>query len=314
MKNILVTMKVEERHAGQLLAAGKGCEFVFETRPTDAQIEAAEIIVGNVSPDRLEKSEKLRLIQLQSAGVGAQLGLCAPGRGVRLCTASGSYGLAISEHMFGILLGLQKRLFAYRDQQYSGTWRDLGSVRSVSGANVLVIGMGSIGGAFAQRCHAFGANVKGIRRNPSECPDYCAAVGTSEDIDSWLPEADIVFLCVPETSESIGIMNRERLYSMKHGAILLNAGRGTAIDTLALVDALNDGILSGVGLDVTEPEPLPAAHPLWACPNAMITPHVSGGMHLQQTHDNIVKIACDNIRAYLSGAPLTNEVDYERGY
>ena len=101
---------------------------------------------------------------------------------------------------------------------------------------------------------------------------------------------------------------------MKHGAILLNAGRGTAIDTMALVEVIENGHLAGVGLDVTDPEPLPADHPLWACPNAMITPHVSGGMHLRQTHDNIVNLACRNLRAWMEGKALKNEVDYERGY
>ena len=134
------------------------------------------------------------------------------------------------------------------------------------------------------------------------------------DADRYLPEADIVFLCMPETPETVGFMSRERIFSMKEGAILLNAGRGTAVDTDALTDALRANHLFGAGLDVTCPEPLPAEHPLWQCENALITPHVSGYYHLQQTHDNIVRLACDNIRAYLDGCPLRSEVDYERGY
>lgn len=314
MKNILIAMKVDECHKEQFIAAAPNCKLVFETHPDDAQIDAAEIIVGNIELSRLKDARNLKLVQLQSAGVGGYVALCAPGSGVRVCTATGSYGLAIAEHMFGMLLGLQKRLFCYRDQQYSGRWMDLGVVRSVSGSNVLVVGMGNIGGAFAQRCKAFGAHVSGIRRSSGVCPDYCDRVGTHAELDVWLPNADIVFLCMPETSETIGMFNRERIGRMKRGAILLNAGRGSAVDTMALVDALNEERLAGVGLDVTQPEPLPADHPLWACPNACITPHVSGGMHLQQTHDNIVKIACRNISAWLEDGRLTNEVDYERGY
>lgn len=316
MKNILIAMKVDDNHKEQLCAAADGEKVVFELHPSDEQIAEAEVIVGNILPARLERAEKLKFVQLHSAGVGAYRELCAPGRdkNLLLCTANGSYGLAIAEHMFGMLLGLQKRLFNYRDQQYGGKWEDLGCVRSVSESNVLVVGMGDIGGSFAQRCKAFGAKVSGIRRSQGECPEYCDRAGGKEMLDAWLPEMDIVFLCMPETDETMSLFNRERLFSMKKGAILLNAGRGSAVDTDALVDALNAEVLAGVGLDVTNPEPLPADHPLWACPNACITPHVSGGMHLQQTHDNIVRLACANIRAYLNGGKLKNLFDYERGY
>ena len=311
-RNLLVAMEVEPEHAARLREAALGWTVDFATAPTDEMLARAEVVVGNLPVRRLTELAALRLIQLQSAGVGDYRALCAPGRGVRVCTASGAYGLAISEHMFGLLLGLQKRLFAYRDR--AGQWRDLGAVRSVSGANVLIIGLGNIGGAFARRCKAFGARVVGIRRSAGPCPEECDAVGMQADIDRWLPEADVVFLCVPETRDTVRLFDRRRIFSMKPGAILLNAGRGTAVETDALVDALNAGRLFGAGLDVTDPEPLPADHPLWACPNACITPHVSGGLHLRQTHDAIVRIACANIRAYAAGKPLTNEVDYERGY
>lgn len=314
MTNILVVMELEEEHREQLTACAPGAAWHFRVRPTRQEVEAAEVIVGNPPLDWMQASSNLKMLQLQSAGVGAMAKLCAPEKGVRVCNATGSYGLAISEHMFGVLLGLQKKLFRYRDQQRAGKWDDLGPVGSVAGAKVLVVGMGDIGGEFAKRCAAFGAEVTGIRRAIAPCPDYCARVGIQADVDVWLPEADIVFLCMPETPETVGFMNRERIFKMKKGAILLNAGRGTAVDTMALTDALNEGYLGGVGLDVTEPEPLPPEHPLWQCENACITPHVSGWFHLRKTHDNIVALACRNIRAYLDGKPLESEVQYERGY
>ena len=314
MKNILVSMKVTDAHRDQFAAAADGASLIFSTAPSQEQIDRAQIIVGNVGLESLLRAQNLEMLQLQTAGVGAYEQLCAPGRNVRVCTASGAYGLAISEHMFGLLLGLQKRLFAYRDQQFSGTWKDLGEVPSVSDANVLVVGLGDIGGEFARRCRAFGAHVTGIRRSPGPCPEFCDAVGVQADLDRWLPDADVVFLCVPETRSTIGLMDRTRIFKMKRGAILLNAGRGSAVDTAALMDALKEGHLWGAGLDVTAPEPLPSDHPLWKCPNVIITPHISGGLHLKQTHDRIVRIACENIRACLSGGALTNAVEYERGY
>ena len=101
---------------------------------------------------------------------------------------------------------------------------------------------------------------------------------------------------------------------MKKGAILLNVGRGSAVDSLALCRVLSEGYLAGAALDVTDPEPLPPEHPLWRIPSAVITPHVSGFFHLRETYENIVALAYDNLEAYLTGAPLKNEVDFSTGY
>lgn len=100
---------------------------------------------------------------------------------------------------------------------------------------------------------------------------------------------------------------------MKRGAILLNVGRGNAVDTDAIVRVLNSGRIKA-GLDVTDPEPLPQGHPLWNCPGALITPHISGYYHLKQTHDRIIEIAAANIRSLLDGKPILNAVDAETGY
>ena len=105
-----------------------------------------------------------------------------------------------------------------------------------------------------------------------------------------------------------------RIAKMKDGAILLNVGRGTIVDSAALCAALERGKLAGAALDVTDPEPLPADHPLWKQKNAVITPHVSGGFHLQETHERIIRIMAENLRAFCAGAPLRNVVDFETGY
>ena len=312
---VFVKMPVQAHHREQICQAAVGCDVYFGQIPDTVSPEDVNIVIGNLSAEEIDRLPNVRLAQLNSAGVStAYIDWMKRTDGLRLCNASGAYGLAISEHMFGILLGLQKRLFAYRDQQADGAWRDLGNVASVYGANVLVIGLGDIGGEFARRCKAFGAKVTGVRRSRSSCPEYCDRVALFSDIDRLLPEADIVFMSVPETPQTIGLMSRARINAMKPTAILLNAGRGTAIDTDALVDALREGRLFGAGLDVTDPEPLPEDHPLWKCENAFVTPHVSGGYHLSITHDRIVSIACRNIRACLEGGPLVNEVQPERGY
>ena len=133
-------------------------------------------------------------------------------------------------------------------------------------------------------------------------------------VDEYLPQADCVAITLPGTTATKGMFDAERMAKMKDGAILLNVGRGMIVDTDALCAALENGKLAGAGVDVTDPEPLPADHPLWKMENAVITPHISGGYHLQETHDRIVRIMAENLKRFLAGEPLRNVVDFSTGY
>ena len=121
-------------------------------------------------------------------------------------------------------------------------------------------------------------------------------------------------MSLPGTKLTAKIINRETLKLMKKDAVIINVGRGSAIDTDALCDALEDGRLLGAALDVTDPEPLPRDHRLWKIKNAVITPHVSGGYSLQETYERIVKICADNLEAYMNGRELINIVNKSEGY
>lgn len=311
--NILVLMPTEERHVKALKDACPDGEFVFLNgeAPTTDQVAAAEVIIGAPPIEMLEYAAKLRLLQLSMAGSDAYSALLP--HQVLLANSSGAYGLAISEHMIGMLLMLMKKLYLYRDNQLQGVWRDEGNVTSLENARILVIGLGDIGGEFAKRCTLLGAHCTGIRRNIYEKPDYVDSVYTLDKLDMLLPDYDVVALCLPQSIHSRNLMTQARLFSMKKGGILLNVGRGNAIDMNALVNALNAGHILA-GLDVTDPEPLPADHPLWNAPGALITPHVSGYYHLRQTHDRIVEIAAINLRRFVSGLSLINLVDPSTGY
>ena len=128
------------------------------------------------------------------------------------------------------------------------------------------------------------------------------------------PQADLVALSLPDTPETRHLFNAGRMALCKPGAILLNVGRGTAVDGEALAAAVHSGQLSGAGLDVTDPEPLPPEHPLWAEPNVIITPHVTGGFSLPKTLDNIVDIFAHNLKRYAAGQPLDNQMDRRTQY
>ena len=148
----------------------------------------------------------------------------------------------------------------------------------------------------------------GIRRNLAvEAPGIDHMVGF-DSLDDVLQYADVIAMCVPSTPSTHHLLNAERIAKLKTDAIVINAGRGDAIDTQALADALANGMIRGAGLDVTEPEPLPVASPLWSEPKCLITPHVAGGNHLESTERRIIAIALGNVRCYANGQSLDNRM------
>lgn len=328
-KRALVTIPTGERHRNLLQQAAPGWEFRFrgtdtlvcapqEALPgqpvTQEDVDWAQVILGNVPAAMLHGSPALEWLQTNSAGVEAYIQPGVLAGDTLLTNATGAYGLAIAEHMLGMLLELFKKLELYRDAQKSGAWQSQGAVKAVYGSTVLVLGMGDIGGEFAARCKALGAKVIGVRRSPRPCPEYADEVHLLEDLDSLLPQADVVAVTLPGTGATRGLMSRERLAKMKEGAVLLNVGRGFIVDTEALCDALERGHLSGAGVDVTDPEPLPPTHRLWNIPTAVVTPHISGFYHLRETHERIVGIFLENLRRFQAGEPLRNLVDFATGY
>lgn len=328
-KRALVTIPTGERHRNLLQQAAPGWEFRFrgtdtlvcapqEALPgqpvTQEDVDWAQVILGNVPATMLHGSPALEWLQTNSAGVEAYIQPGVLAGDTLLTNATGAYGLAIAEHMLGMLLELFKKLELYRDAQKSGAWQSQGAVKAVYGSTVLVLGMGDIGGEFAARCKALGAKVIGVRRSPRPCPEYADEVHLLEDLDSLLPQADVVAITLPGTDATRGLMSRERLAKMKEGSVLLNVGRGFIVDTEALCDALERGHLSGAGVDVTDPEPLPPTHRLWNIPTAVVTPHISGFYHLRETHERIVGIFLENLRHFQAGEPLRNLVDFATGY
>ena len=285
--------------------------FLHGNRPEREQLENAEIIIGNIPSGDLQYCRNLKFLQLSMAGSDTFAGKVP--ENVLLANSSGAYGLAISEHMLGMLLMLTKKLYLYRDNQNEAVWHDEGNVTSIFGSRVLTVGLGDIGGEFAKRCKSLGAYNIGIRRTMRSCPEFMDEMHTLDELDSLLPSADVVALALPNSEASRHLMNEARLRSMKRGAILLNVGRGSAVDTDALVKVLNEGLIMA-GIDVTDPEPLPKEHPLWHCPGIIITPHISGYYHLRHTQDTIIEIAACNIENYMNGRPIRNLVDRITGY
>lgn len=319
MKNILVLIPVDNKHRKLLEEKAPFASFTYsnEKSVSVAQLQEAHIIIGNPPLGMLKDSmsnsfTNLEWLQLQSAGVGEYVKILP--QDIVLTNASGAYGLAISEYMVGVLLELFKKLHIYRDNQLEAKWSYEGQVKSIYNSTALILGVGDIGSEFAKRVKALGAYTIGVKRRNSEKPDYLDELYTMEDLNELLPRADIVAMSLPGTKLTAKIINRETLKLMKKDAVIINVGRGSAIDTDALCDALEDGRLLGAALDVTDPEPLPRDHRLWKIKNAVITPHVSGGYSLQETYERIVKICADNLEAYMNGRELINIVNKSEGY
>lgn len=300
--------KIEE------IAEGK-CDIIYRTVDTVSAEDVcdADAVLGNLPPKLLKDTKNLKWLQSSMAGTDAYLGGVLP-EGVILTNVTGAFGLAISEHMVANVFTLYKKLHLYRDNQNKSLWLDRGQVKQIEGAVVLTVGLGDIGGNFAKKMKALGAYTIGVRRKDTSKPEYIDELILQEDLDNVLPKADIVALALPNTSETKGLFNRERIYSMKDGATLINVGRGNAVDTEALCDALEDGKLYAAALDVTDPEPLPAEHRMWKIENALITPHISGFFHLRKTYENIVSIFIENFNRFLNNEPLENIIDMTTGY
>ena len=293
---------------------GENVNYVQFDRLTPQQLASFDAVVGNPDPAALAKLSGMRLLQLNSSGVPADfLTLRDSHPGLVLCSASGAFGQAVSEHMVAVLMMLIKRLHEYRDAMWQGAWKSLGKVISPRGMQVLMVGAGSIGTAFARLMQALGSHTIGVRRTPGGAMDGFDEMHTYEQLDGLLPRADVVALAVPETAQTINLMDARRFSLMKEGSYLINVGRGSAVDQEALLEALRSGRLAGASIDVTTPEPLPADHPLWQQKNLLLTPHVSGFYHLKATHDAVVDIACRNLAAFPEG-PYISRVDYDTGY
>ena len=310
---VLVVVEVSDKHRAWLETAAPEAEFIYKPNTSRADVEQADVILGNPAPCDIHPTDKLQWIQTQSAGVDGYLDGCLPDKAV-LTNATGAYGLAISEYMLAVWLELLKKLHTYRDVQRGSLWKDLGQVKSIWNSTVLVLGLGDIGGEFAKRAKALGAKVIGVRRTGTDKPDFVDELIHTADLDAYLPQADCVVITLPGTKETKGMFDAARIAKMKDGAFLLNVGRGYIVDSDALCAALESGKLQGAAVDVTDPEPLPAEHPLWKQENAVITPHVSGGFHLEETHDRIIRIMAENLKAFCAGQPLRNVVDFSTGY
>ena len=244
-----------------------------------------------------EGGGRLRAIQTTSAGVDWLIGRVP--EQIRVYNARGVYDAPLAEWVVGVILAMERGLVQSRDAQARHRWEAI-EPPELAGRRVVILGLGSIGTAIADRLRPFGVELIGVGRIARE------AVRGLADLDDVLPDAEILVDMLPLTRQTDGLLDARRLGLLPDGALVVNAGRGRTIDTGDLLAELQAGRIRAA-LDVTDPEPLPPDHPLWELPNVLITPHMAGDSPASGIR--AFELAGEQIRRYAAGEPLINEVD-----
>lgn len=277
----------------------------------------ADALIGECVAEVVEAGKRLRWVQRMNAGVERCLAIPAfAERGIALTNMQKLAGSVMAEHVLALVFGLTRGLAVYVPAQVKGEWADEAvpesRMQELKGRTMLVVGLGGIGTEVASRAHALGMTVIAIRNSGTDGPSYVAEVGLPDKLLPFAARADVIVSTLPLTAETKGLMNKAFFDAVKRGGLFVNVGRGSTVVTSDLVSALADGRLGGAGLDVTDPEPLPADHPLWRAPNVIITPHVAASLASNDGPRWI--IARENLRRYVAGDKLLSEVDLKKGY
>ncbi len=275
-----------------------------EQVPDSADEVEVVVLPFGVPPSRmpvLAKLPRLRLIQLMSAGVEHIVPYVPAG--VTLCNARGVHDPAVAEWTMAVILAQLRQLPRFAAAQRAGTWSPAGG-ELLAGQTVLIVGFGSIGEAVERLLAPFGVTMARIARRARP------GVSSLEELPAVLPKADIVIVLLPVTPATTGLVDARFLGQMHDGALLVNAARGSIVDTAALVAELQAGRLRAA-LDVTDPEPLPAGHPLWSAPGLLLTPHIAGAEATGM--GRVMALVRDQLARYAAGEPLLNIVG-DQGY
>jgi phosphoglycerate dehydrogenase-like enzyme len=303
-----------------LQSSAPGVQFVV-TETIEAAIEQArdaDAVIGWCDARLLQAGPRIRWIQFLYAGVESCVGVPAVRDGTVLLTnMQRVQAPIIAEHATAMVLALARGLDLAVAQQPARTWRPDallggGRLRTLKGKTMLIAGLGGIGTEVAQRAHALGMRVVATRASGRERPDFVSYVGGPDELAKLAAEADVIVDALPLTPATQATFDARLFERVKRGALFVNLGRGGTVVTSALIDALRSGALGGAALDVTDPEPLPADHPLWQTPNVIITPHISSESDLGVSR--VWEIVRENLRRYVAGSPMLSEVDVSRGY
>ena len=319
-KKIVVVQKLLDQELVERIiekgeALGYQVEYYREVEEALPACADAEIIYGS-NPALPKAAPVLKWYNAFSVGVDAYLKDQAfLNEDVILTNSAGAYGPSVSEHGLMTTLMVLRREWEYMQNVQRKTWRNDLMVGSIAGSYVTILGTGDIGTEYARKVRACGAaHITGINRSGRGAGEAYDETARVSDLDAYLPLTDILFMCLPGTSETNGILSEKRIGAMKKTAVIVNVGRGSAIDQKALIRALLEGRLMGAALDVFEKEPLPADDPAWQTPGLLVTTHTAGNLTAAITRKRNVDQFLENLEAYTRGLPMKHVVRKNLGY
>ena len=304
------------RMAERFAARATGIRHVqlFNPDQLTQQLPEADVLVVSMMwrNQQVDIARKLKFIQSISAGVDQYDRELLRARGIRLASAAGVNAQAVAEHAMALIVSLRRKLHISRDNQAARFWRPMSSdiatrEDELGGKTLLIVGLGRIGARLAKLGKAFDMHVIATRRDPSQGAGDADEVFANDRLPELLGRADVVALTCPLTPDTENLVDAKALSLMKPTAHLINVGRGKIVDEDALIRALAKQRIAAAGLDVTREEPLPAASPLWAMPNVVLTSHVAG--ETQRYEDSVIDILLENLdRLWRGVTALRNQI------
>lgn len=273
----------------------------------DALVMLGHFYTASVARLVNQRANRLRWIQLTTAGYDG-ISFHGVPESIAVTNAGHSHAPMVAEHAVTLLTALIRRLPCYAEPQARHVFdRAIPlPLTTLEDATVAILGYGGIGREIARRVKSFGSQVVAIART-ARTDDIADQVVAAPDLLAVLARADALVIAAALTPETKGMIGQAAFASLKPGAVLVNIARGGIVDTMAMVEALNTSRLAGAGLDVTDPEPPPPDHPIWSCPNLIVTPHVSG-LGSPGVQRRIAALVRENVGRFLAGRHVAHRV------
>jgi phosphoglycerate dehydrogenase-like enzyme len=283
------------------------------------ELPDTDIFIGySLRAEQLTHAKKLKWIHSTAAGVAQLMYPELRDSGIVVTNPSGVFSPPMAEHTMGLLLALARNFpdsTRHQDRSHWGQqdiWDKPQRLTELGGRVLLIIGFGSIGRELAKRASTFDMRVWGVTRSGRGDSAHAEKLLSASQLEEALPHADYVVIAAPETAETRHLIGAAQIARMKPGARLINVGRGSLLDEVALIRALESGALGGAALDVTSVEPLPPESPLWKAPNLFITPHTSAVS--DRLWQRETALLMDLLERWFDGREMFNQIDFARGY
>jgi phosphoglycerate dehydrogenase-like enzyme len=283
------------------------------------ELPDTDIFVGySLRAKQLKDAKKLRWIHSTAAGVAQLMYPELRDSGILVTNPSGIFSVPMAEHTIGLLLALARNFpdsVRWQDRarwSQQELWDKPQHLTELNGKVLLIVGYGSIGKEVAKRAKALDMRVWGVTRSGKGDRTHAEKIFAAAQLQEALPDADYVLIAAPETVETKHLIGAAQIARMKHGARLINVGRGSLLEEAALISALENGALGGAALDVVQTEPLPAESPLWKAPNLMLTPHTSAVS--DRLWERETALLMELLERWFDGHELFNQVNFARGY